>query len=93
MNEESIDSRIAEYEYMLNVRSKPLSLKEEKNILMEIKKLKASRPAAIKHTKELEALKAGAAATDGVSVLPCCYLAYQGMLEALWKLGLPPLTE
>lgn len=64
LNEETLDRKIAEYEYMLNVRVKPLTLKEEKAIMMEMKKLKAARPKAQAHTKKLELLKAGAAANQ-----------------------------
>lgn len=72
LNEESLDAKIGALEYQLNVRTKPLSLKEEKAILKQIKDLKAQKPAAIKHTKELEALKAGSSsavegATPGAS--------------------------
>lgn len=37
LNEEAIDAKIAAFEYKLNVRPVPLTLKEEKGIMMEIK--------------------------------------------------------
>lgn len=66
LNEEAIEAQIAKHEYNLNVRTKALTLKEEKSIMMEIKKLKAQRPLAAKHTRELEALKAATNADGAV---------------------------
>jgi len=56
-SEKAIDARLAELQNALEFRNTPLSLKEEKKMMQEIKKLKAERPTAIKHDRELAALQ------------------------------------
>jgi len=56
-SEKSIDLRLAELQNAIEFRHTPLTLKEEKKMMQEIKKLKAERPTAIKHDKELADLQ------------------------------------
>ncbi|CAD7949915.1 unnamed protein product [Amoebophrya sp. A120] len=56
LTEEGIDNEIKKIEYTMATRS--MSLKEEKEYMQQIKKLKAQRPQAQKQQKEYEAMKA-----------------------------------
>jgi len=56
LTEEGIDKEIQMIEYKIQTQSMPL--KEEKALMMQIKKLKAQRPMAQKNLKEFEAMKA-----------------------------------
>lgn len=66
LNEESLEAKINQLEYKLET-SGNLTLKEEKGIMKQIKDYRAQLPKAVAHTKKLEQLKAGQAATDGSS--------------------------
>lgn len=70
MNEEALTDKIAGIEYKLSIST--MSLKEEKAMLQEMKKLRALKPQAQKITRELETARAAAASgehsTDATTV-------------------------
>lgn len=59
MSEEKINAKLQEIEYLLNVRTRNLTLKQEKDYMAEMKKLKSLKPEAVRFARELAMLKNG----------------------------------